>query len=72
MIFYPLAFYGLAGWPPEMLWQVVLSQWLIKTTWEAVLTPVTYLVVGWLKDREGVDVFDEDTEFSPFAKTDAV
>lgn len=69
LIFYPLAFWGLAGWPPEQLWQVVLSQWFIKTIWEAVLTPVTYLVVGTLKRREGVDVFDEETDFSPFAST---
>src|SRR5687767_7625491 len=68
LIFYPLAFYGLAGWPIEQLWQVVLSQWLIKTAWEALLTPVTYLVVGFLKRREGVEVFDERTDFSPFAK----
>ncbi|SNT27657.1 queuosine precursor transporter [Sphingopyxis indica] len=66
LIFYPLAFYGLAGWPPEQLVQVVLSQWAIKTAWEAALTPVTYAVVGLLKRREGVDVFDEDTDFSPF------
>ena len=69
LIFYPLAFYGLAGWPPEQLGQVVISQWLIKTTWEAVLTPVTYMVVGFLKRREGVEVFDEGTDFSPFAKS---
>ena len=68
LIFYPLAFYGLAGWPIEQLWQVVLSQWLIKTAWEALLTPVTYAVVGFLKRREGVDVFDTGTDFSPFAK----
>ena len=68
VIFYPLAFWGLAGWPPELLWQGVLSQWLIKTVWEAVLTPVTYLVVGWLKRREGVEVFDTDTDFNPFGK----
>lgn len=68
LIFYPLAFYGLAGWPIEQLWEVVLSQWLIKTTWEALLTPVTYAVVGFLKRREGVDVFDSSTDFSPFAK----
>lgn len=66
LIFYPLAFYGLAGWPIEQLWQVVLSQWLIKTGWEALLTPVTYQVVGFLKRREGVEVFDTDTDFSPF------
>jgi uncharacterized integral membrane protein (TIGR00697 family) len=68
LIFYPLAFYGLAGWPIEQLWQVVLSQWVIKTVWEALLTPVTYAVVGFLKRREGVEVFDERTDFSPFAK----
>ena len=68
LIFYPLAFYGLAGWPPEQLMQVVLSQWFIKTVWEAALTPVTYGVVGFLKRREGVEVFDSDTDFSPFSK----
>ncbi|MCA1661258.1 MAG: queuosine precursor transporter, partial [Novosphingobium sp.] len=67
-IFYPLAFWGLAGWPPELLVQVVISQWLIKTAWEALLTPVTYAVVGWLKRREGVEVFDTATDFSPFGR----
>lgn len=71
LIFYPLAFYGLAGWPIEQLWQVVLSQWLIKTAWEALLTPVTYLVVGFLKRREGVDVYDTATDFSPFGRSGA-
>lgn len=69
LIFYPLAFYGLAGWPPELLWQVVLSQWAIKTAWEALLTPFTYLVIGWLKRREGIEIYDTDTDFSPFAST---
>jgi len=69
LIFYPLAFWGLAGWPVEQLWQVVLSQWAIKTAWEALLTPVTYAVVGFLKRREGVDVFDTQTDFSPFARS---
>ena len=67
LIFYPLAFYGLPGWPVEQLGQVVLSQWLIKTGWETLLTPVTYAVVGFLKRREGIDVFDTATAFSPFA-----
>jgi queuosine precursor transporter len=69
LIFYPLAFWGLAGWPVEQLWQVVLSQWAIKTAWEAILTPVTYAVVGFLKRREGVDVFDTAIDFSPFARS---
>jgi hypothetical protein len=49
--------------------QVVLSQWAIKTAWEAALTPVTYLAVGALKRREGVEVFDEGTDFSPFGRS---
>lgn len=68
-LFYPLAFYGLAGWPNELIWQLVLSQWLIKTVWEAFLTPLTYLVVSTLKRAEGVDIFDTETDFSPFAKS---
>ncbi|WP_375291046.1 queuosine precursor transporter [Qipengyuania sp.] len=69
LIFYPLAFYGIAGWPPELLWQVVLSQWAIKTAWEAILTPLTYVVIGRLKRAEGVELFDTETDFSPFARS---
>jgi queuosine precursor transporter len=66
LIFYPLAFYGIAGWPVEQLWQVVVSQFIIKTAWEALLTPVTYLVIGRIKRSEGLEVFDEKTDFTPF------
>ncbi len=66
LLFYPLAFYGLPGWTTEQLMQVVLFQFLTKTAWEALLTPVTYWVVNFLKRREGVDVFDRDTNFTPF------
>ena len=69
LIFYPLAFWGLAGWPVELLWQVVLSQWAIKTAWEALLTPVTYAAVRALKRAEQVDLYDTETDFSPFART---
>ncbi|MFN6934169.1 MAG: VUT family protein, partial [Tsuneonella sp.] len=69
LIFYPLAFYGLAGWPPEQLMMVVVSQWAIKTGWEILLTPVTYAVVGGLKRAEGVEVFDRSTNFSPFGRS---
>ena len=38
---------------------MLLTQWALKVGWEALLTPVTYAVVGLLKRREGVDVYDE-------------
>jgi len=69
LIFYPLAFYGLPGWPPEAVMQVMISQFILKVTWEVILTPVTYVVVGWLKRREGLDVYDEATDFTPFRTT---
>jgi uncharacterized integral membrane protein (TIGR00697 family) len=64
LIFYPLAFWGV--WDGDTLLAVLLTQWALKVGWEALLTPVTYAVVGFLKRREGVDVYDEGTDFSPF------
>jgi hypothetical protein len=64
LIFYPVAFYGI--WSNEQLVTVMLTNWALKVAWEALLTPVTYVVVGTLKRREGMDLFDEDTDFTPF------
>ena len=66
LIFYPLAFYGMPDWPVAALGAVMLSQFVLKVSWEALLTPVTYAVVGWLKRKEGVDVYDVGTDFTPF------
>jgi uncharacterized integral membrane protein (TIGR00697 family) len=65
LIFYPLAFYGV--WDNHTLLTVLIIQWALKVGWEALLTPVTYAVVGFLKRREGVDVFDRDVDFTPFS-----
>lgn len=65
-IFYPAAFLGAAGWTDELVVKVLLTQWALKVAWEALLTPATYAVVGFLKRSEGVDVFDESTDFTPF------
>lgn len=64
-IFYPIAFLGI--WETRDVLIVMVSNWLLKVLWEAVLTPVTYLVVGKLKQAEGVEIFDTSTDFSPFA-----
>ena len=42
----------------------------MKVLVEIVLTPVTYAVVGFLKRREGVDIYDEHTHFTPFSLRD--
>ncbi|QLC20930.1 queuosine precursor transporter [Parasphingopyxis sp. CP4] len=64
LIFYPLAFWGV--WTNELVITVMITNWLLKVAWEALLTPVTYVVVGWLKRREGLDVYDAHTGFTPF------
>jgi uncharacterized integral membrane protein (TIGR00697 family) len=66
LIFYPLAFLGEAGWPVDKVLVVLAMQWALKVSWEVLLTPVTYAVVGFLKRREGIDVYDTATDFTPF------
>lgn len=65
LIFYPIAFYGI--WTTQAVVTVMITNWLLKVLWEAALTPVTYVVVNRLKKAEGVDLFDTETDFSPFS-----
>lgn len=64
LIFYPVAFFGI--WENDVLLTVMGSNFLIKVSWEATLTPVTYKLVSVLKKAEDVDIFDDNTNFSPF------
>lgn len=63
-LFYPIAFYGVME--NSVLVSVAIVAWLSKVLWEAFLTPVTYKAVSWLKAHEHEDVYDTDTDFSPF------
>ena len=44
------------------------SGYLGKVLYEVLATPLTYLVVNFLKRAEGVDVYDTHTDFNPFGK----
>lgn len=66
--FYPIAFAGI--WEGETLLKVIAFNWTMKVFVEIVLTPVTYAVIGFLKRREGVDVYDNHTHFTPFSLRD--
>lgn len=66
-LFYPLAFYGTGIIPNEALPTVMFAQFLTKTLVEVVFTPLTYKIVGFLKRAEGVDHYDRQTDFNPFA-----
>lgn len=64
LIFIVIAFAGSV--PTADLGRVVLAQWLVKSGYEIVATPLTYAVVGALKKREHEDFYDRQTNFSPF------
>ena len=63
LIFITVAFYGIL--PTSALMTAVVSQWLVKSAYEALATPLTYWVVNSLKRSEGIDTFDRDTNFRP-------
>jgi queuosine precursor transporter len=65
VLFYTLAFYGI--WDNAQLEAVTLTQYVFKSGWEIIMTPVTYRVVGFLKRAEQEDYFDRDTNFTPFS-----
>ena len=63
-LFYFIAFYGI--WTTADLIKITIAQYLLKTSWEIVMTPVTYRVVAFLKRAENEDYYDKDTNFTPF------
>jgi uncharacterized integral membrane protein (TIGR00697 family) len=68
LTFYPIAFTGI--WEGQTILKVIAFNWTMKVLVEVVLTPLTYAVVGFLKSREGVDTYDEQTHFTPFSLKD--
>jgi uncharacterized integral membrane protein (TIGR00697 family) len=65
LVFLSIAFWGIL--PPSVLGQTILAQWLFKVAYETLATPLTYLIVNWLKRSEREDYFDRGTNFNPLA-----
>lgn len=63
-MFYFIAFYGI--WNTADLLKIACAQYVLKTGWEVIMTPVTYRVVAFLKHKEDEDYYDRGTDFSPF------
>lgn len=53
--------------PFDVLVQMILVQYGWKVVYEIALTPLTYIIIGWLKRKEGIDTFDHDTQYNPFS-----
>jgi queuosine precursor transporter len=68
IVFIAIAFSGMM--PLPILLGAIVTQWLIKSAYEALATPLTYAMVGFLKRREGIDTYDRGISFNPFALGD--
>jgi uncharacterized integral membrane protein (TIGR00697 family) len=63
-VFLTVAFLGVL--PNDLLLTIAASNYVFKVGIEVLFTPITVRVVRWLKQEEGVDVYDTDTDFNPF------
>lgn len=57
--------------PASLLLTVILSNYIFKVGVEVIFTPITYAVVGFLKKKEQMDVYDRGTNFNPFKFRDS-
>lgn len=60
--------FGIFPW--SLFTSLVLTNYLFKTSVEALMTPFTYFVVNFLKRAESEDYYDRETNFNPFALRD--
>lgn len=65
LVFCLVAFGGIIG-ASDMV-NYILVGWLFKTGYEIVVLPITYRVINYLKKKEGVDAYDNKTDFTPLS-----
>lgn len=63
-IFMIIAFWGV--FPAEIFIQMTLTQYVWKVSYEALATPVTYVIVGRIKKKDSCDTFDRGISYNPF------
>jgi hypothetical protein len=64
LVFCAIAFLGVL--PDNVVWTIVVSNYVFKVAVEVLFTPLTYHIVGALKRAEGVDADDAETSLNPF------
>jgi queuosine precursor transporter len=66
LFFVMIAFAGSYSW--NTILAIIVSNYVFKVAFEVIATPVTYGVVGFLKRKENVEIFDYQTNFNPFVE----
>lgn len=65
VIFITISFAGTVAVP--VLLSMIAAQYICKVFYEIAATPLTYLVVGWVKKKEAVDTYDWGIKYNPFS-----
>jgi uncharacterized integral membrane protein (TIGR00697 family) len=52
--------------PLKTMVNMILTGYVLKVGYEVLATPLTYLVIYWLKKAERADAFDRHESFNPF------
>ncbi len=64
ILFIVIAFAGIM--PGNELFRSIPAVYIFKVAYEILATPLTYSIVRFLKRKEGIDIYDYETNFSPF------
>lgn len=64
VLFVWIAFGGV--WENSLVVRVLISNYIFKTGYEILATPLTYAVTRWLKNRENEDHYDYEANYNPF------
>lgn len=67
VIFCNIAFWSVL--PLPFIWTIIATQYIIKLAFEAIMLPVTWHLANYLKKKDKVDYFDNNTQFNPFSLT---
>lgn len=54
-------------YPVRTLLNIIATGYILKVGYEVIATPLTYLVINWLKRAENSDAFDRHANFNPFS-----
>jgi queuosine precursor transporter len=63
IIFNFVAFLGVFAFRDVLV--IAFSGWVLKSAYEVLALPLTYLIANYLKRIEGVDAYDRDVRYSP-------
>jgi uncharacterized integral membrane protein (TIGR00697 family) len=64
VLFMAIAFGG--SYTIPVFLAMIGGQYIWKVGYEIMATPLTYYLVGWLKEKEQLDTFDQDISYNPF------